>query len=307
MQGQTSTRAPDTSMTAPLACRFSAASEDTSISTGKERDVESGNDYFGARYYGSSMGRFMSPDPLPWISWQGADKDDRARFAEYIANPQNLDLYAYVRNNPLIFTDPTGESIYAVFYTTGNTNNNPDGGDDQFKQAAETRVKEIQNSPGFDPSKDIAVAIGVNSKQDFLNSVDAINNLSSTFGKVAEVSIFSHSGYDGPVFPGSVGSSESDRQFIGKFAGNTMIDRSQLANLHINWESNAQANFYGCHTKTFADAFAVAQGVKTFGFTGAASFFSSPNGWGGPGNPKRNESSSYTGPLYMSNHWPWTN
>ena len=31
--------------------------------TGKERDTESGNDYFGARYYASTMGRFMSPDP----------------------------------------------------------------------------------------------------------------------------------------------------------------------------------------------------------------------------------------------------
>jgi RHS repeat-associated protein len=30
--------------------------------TGKERDAESGLDYFGARYYGSTMGRFMSPD-----------------------------------------------------------------------------------------------------------------------------------------------------------------------------------------------------------------------------------------------------
>jgi len=30
--------------------------------TGKERDTESGLDYFGARYYASSMGRFMSPD-----------------------------------------------------------------------------------------------------------------------------------------------------------------------------------------------------------------------------------------------------
>ena len=30
--------------------------------TGKERDSESGNDYFGARYYASSMGRWMSPD-----------------------------------------------------------------------------------------------------------------------------------------------------------------------------------------------------------------------------------------------------
>lgn len=31
--------------------------------TGKERDAESGLDYFGARYYSSSMGRFSSPDP----------------------------------------------------------------------------------------------------------------------------------------------------------------------------------------------------------------------------------------------------
>ena len=31
--------------------------------TGKERDTESGNDYFGARYYASSMGRMLSPDP----------------------------------------------------------------------------------------------------------------------------------------------------------------------------------------------------------------------------------------------------
>jgi RHS repeat-associated protein len=31
--------------------------------TGKERDTESGLDYFGARYNSSNMGRFMSPDP----------------------------------------------------------------------------------------------------------------------------------------------------------------------------------------------------------------------------------------------------
>ena len=31
--------------------------------TGKERDSESGLDYFGARHYGSSLGRFMTPDP----------------------------------------------------------------------------------------------------------------------------------------------------------------------------------------------------------------------------------------------------
>ena len=62
MQTQTSIRLPDASTTLPLACPLSEASGRASISTGKERDTESGNDYFGARYYASSMGRWLSPD-----------------------------------------------------------------------------------------------------------------------------------------------------------------------------------------------------------------------------------------------------
>jgi RHS repeat-associated protein len=56
--------------------------------TGKERDSESGNDYFGARYYASTMGRWMSPDPSGLF------------FADP-ANPQSMNLYAYVNNNPV--------------------------------------------------------------------------------------------------------------------------------------------------------------------------------------------------------------
>ena len=67
--------------------------------TGKERDTESGNDYFGARYYSSAMGRFMSPD------W--SDESDPVPFAEF-ENPQSLNLYAYVNNNPLRSVDPDG-------------------------------------------------------------------------------------------------------------------------------------------------------------------------------------------------------
>jgi len=62
--------------------------------TGKERDAESGLDYFGARYYGSSLGRFTSPD-RPF-----ADQKPR--------DPQSWNLYSYVTNNPLRFVDPTG-------------------------------------------------------------------------------------------------------------------------------------------------------------------------------------------------------
>jgi len=63
--------------------------------TGKERDTESGNDYFGARYYGSTMGRFMSPDPV-------------FASAARVMDPQQWNMYAYARNNPLSITDPTG-------------------------------------------------------------------------------------------------------------------------------------------------------------------------------------------------------
>ena len=62
--------------------------------TGKERDAESGNDYFGARYYASTMGRFLSPDPL----LNSGHPDD----------PQSWNRYAYVDNNPLKYTDPKG-------------------------------------------------------------------------------------------------------------------------------------------------------------------------------------------------------
>jgi len=72
-----------------------------SRSTGKERDTESGNDYFGARYYASSMGRFMSPDwsakvtPVPYAK---------------LDNPQSLNLYAYVNDNPISGVDPDGHA-----------------------------------------------------------------------------------------------------------------------------------------------------------------------------------------------------
>jgi len=97
----TSIRVPDTSMTLPPACLLSAASAHPSISTGKERDAESGNDYFGARYYASAMGRWLSPD------W--SEKEDPVPYAK-LDNPQSLNLYAYVLNNPLIKTDTDGHA-----------------------------------------------------------------------------------------------------------------------------------------------------------------------------------------------------
>jgi RHS repeat-associated protein len=69
-----------------------------SRSTGKERDSESGNDYFKYRYLASSMGRWLSPDP------SGLTHVD-------LGNPQELNLYNYVGNNPLTRADLDGLCI----------------------------------------------------------------------------------------------------------------------------------------------------------------------------------------------------
>src|SRR5262249_34690484 len=88
---------PDTQITSRLPQKF----------TGEERDPETRLDYFGARYMSAAQGRFLTPDP-PLIDQDPSD-------------PQSWNLYAYVRNNPLIYIDPTGQDcIYSDdFDSTG--------------------------------------------------------------------------------------------------------------------------------------------------------------------------------------------
>jgi RHS repeat-associated protein len=67
--------------------------------TGKERDAETGLDFFGARYFSGAQGRFTTPDwsdrpePIPYVD---------------LENPQTLNLYTYSHNNPLRWNDPDG-------------------------------------------------------------------------------------------------------------------------------------------------------------------------------------------------------
>jgi RHS repeat-associated protein len=70
--------------------------------TGKERDAESGLDYFGARYYSNGLGRFITAD------WSSAPMP--VPYADVI-DPQSLNLYAYVRNIPTTRLDPDGHEV----------------------------------------------------------------------------------------------------------------------------------------------------------------------------------------------------
>jgi RHS repeat-associated protein len=84
--------------------------------TGKERDAETGLDYFGARYFSGAQGRFTSPDP----------KQITARHLSY---PQKWNKYVYVQNNPLAAIDPDGLDDYKVFIAA------PEAKSGRWKQA----------------------------------------------------------------------------------------------------------------------------------------------------------------------------
>jgi RHS repeat-associated protein len=73
--------------------------------TGKERDAETGLDYFGARYFSGAQGRFASPD------W--SETPEPVPYAD-LTDPQTLNLYSYVRNNPLSRADADGHCPWCI-------------------------------------------------------------------------------------------------------------------------------------------------------------------------------------------------
>lgn len=85
--------------------------------TSKERDQETGLDFFEARYMSSAQGRFTSPDTLP--GWR---KD-----------PQSWNMYAYGRNNPLRYVDPDGETYRVCDADGKNCGNTSDAQFEQYR------------------------------------------------------------------------------------------------------------------------------------------------------------------------------
>ena len=67
-------------------------------------DTESGLYYLMSRYYDPEIGQFICPDTPDWLA------------PETIGG---VDLYAYCRNNPIMFKDPTGKDAIVVVEHTG--------------------------------------------------------------------------------------------------------------------------------------------------------------------------------------------
>jgi RHS repeat-associated protein len=105
--------------------------------TGKERDSETGLDYFGARYYGNWLGRWMSPD------WTG--KPEPVPYAT-LADPQTLNLYSYTRNVPTTLIDDDGHGL---------------GTPDWTSQEAKQRIAQEANLPEKEQLKRAATGLCV--------------------------------------------------------------------------------------------------------------------------------------------------
>jgi len=149
--------------------------------------------------------------------------------------------------------------LYAVLYTQGNRG---EGGDQDFKNAAFTRADDIKKSPDFDPQKDNVWVYAVQTKDDFKNVVQNLGNYEKPYGKVEQLTLFSHGGpLEGPIFHVQTPTGWKEDQF----------KPDEWRGLpKINFSKTATADLMMCHTAEpqngYAQAFADTQGVPTRGF-----------------------------------------
>jgi RHS repeat-associated protein len=98
---------------------YSAADSTKQKFTQKERDNESGLDYFLARYYSGAQGRFASVDP--------------GSAGAFLSDPQSWNGYAYARNNPLVYVDPDGRT-FRLCDSDGNCQEISDADADEWRK-----------------------------------------------------------------------------------------------------------------------------------------------------------------------------
>lgn len=142
-----------------------------------ERDYETGLDYFGARYFTSVQGRFLSVDP----ALTSAD----------LSTPQSWNRYAFGFNNPMRYVDPTGAYIWSA--ELGGSDSDADllrkAGTDDKKRRAANKIIEQRNR--FRDALKAGYAAGCDSDEpqtvwDALNaygSEGVDNGVTVTFGK----------------------------------------------------------------------------------------------------------------------------
>ena len=123
--------------------------------TGKERDAESGLDYCGARYFSSITSRWLTPD---WSATPTA-----VPYADF-SDPQSLNQYGYVRNNPMSHADLDGHCdengicgiLAGAAQGTGNFIKNTVVGTAQFVAASDFERGQMMVQPVVTAGQDYA-------------------------------------------------------------------------------------------------------------------------------------------------------
>jgi len=148
-----------------------AYAPDTNVTikfTGKERDSETGLDFFGARYFSGAQGRFTSPDPLlnsakPW-------------------DPQTWNRYTYGLNNPLKYFDPNG-----LYNLVNNCEDDNTKCNKQFEQNAKNLRQGLADlQKHVDKMKDGAEKDRLQSALYAIGTENDYNNVNVNFGPTGD-------------------------------------------------------------------------------------------------------------------------
>lgn len=189
-------------------------------------------------FYNPNIGRWTTRDPI--------EEED------------SPNLYQFVKNNPLLFIDPLGLRRWIMFYYS-----RLDQG--EFKRAAETAKRDIENRSDFNSKCDAVLMKGALSAADFQAawaSAKTETTGSDPNLKVQEVHLFTHSG-------------------VGKILlRNSSLSASQITELpQLNWADSGRVVAHGCLSGVWdgsgdsvAGSFANGQGVQALGQTGFSQF-----------------------------------
>lgn len=117
--------------------------------TGEQHDAETNLDDFGARYFTSTMDRWVTPD---WSARPSA-----AQSAD-LGNPQSINLYAYVNNNPTTHVDADGHAPAQAGNFAQDMEMKGDSGDFEFADTGAQSGDE-GGDPEIDAQLNVAVTI----------------------------------------------------------------------------------------------------------------------------------------------------
>ncbi|NJN78731.1 MAG: glycoside hydrolase family protein [Saprospiraceae bacterium] len=192
------------------------------VTTGHERDVETGLDYRGARYYDSDVARFLSLDPLA------------AEFAEWSA-------YNYVLGNPVMLVDSDGKAPEGDFYNLQGEHLGSDGKKDNrvyvlapLTKTNDARYKSYKTNDGEAATN---LFVGVDITNDELNIASTL----LTIRKVENHSSTTPLGYDAQYGGGTFDNDYADhpREKITKW-GHTSSAAGAYQFLQGTWDAHSK-------------------------------------------------------------------